>query len=150
MTVSSNEGVKYATKVWLMGVIGGPTILFSYFAVDELSDLAFLLSWGIFLFLITFLYSLVLSMPSWILICLCVTWVNRLYWSVFAKKCFLFGVATLFTILSFTFFAGSMYKDDYLIALSYWLSITFGIFYFNFQTPEPQVPDSLPDQSSQP
>ena len=90
-------------------------------------------------------FVLASSAPSWFLLLLSVMWSNRLRWSVLSRKGLLFGIATLLSIFPFQIFFGFLDTRDLFFVLPYWLSITFGIFYFKLQTPE------LPsDQTSQP
>ncbi len=83
-----------------------------------------------------FFYSLILSVPSWFLLLPCVTRINRLRYSTLTKKYLLLGVATLLTMLPFALLIRLLGDTVLSIALPYWLSITFGIFYFKLQTPE--------------
>lgn len=90
-------------------------------------------------------FGLISSVPSWLFLWLSVIWSNRLSWSDLSKKGLLFGIATLLSIFPFQIFFGFLDTRDLFFVLPYWLSISFGIFYFKLQTPE------LPsDQTSQP
>jgi hypothetical protein len=157
MTTYFAKHLNYATKVWIIGVLGGSVMLILYFLI--VARLSFsaedFVAWGVLLGAVLF-YSFIFSIPSWGLLWLCTRLVNRLSWLEISKKWLLFGVATLLTILLLAFFVT---KDVSTVdninrtlphMLSYWSSITFGIFYFKLQKPEPQVPILPLDEFSQP
>jgi hypothetical protein len=133
---------QYATKVWLTGVLGGTMLLLLFY----FRGFGFLLNVEAYKFIaIMLFFVLASSAPSWFLLLLSVMWSNRLRWSVLSKKGLLFGIATLLSIVPYKIFFSVFGMGDLFFLLPYWLSITFGIFYFELQTPE------LPsDQTSQP
>lgn len=126
---------RYATSVWLTAVVVPPVLLLIGFSVASfVAGDVNKASFSLLLILAAAMLgiSLLLSIPSWLILIWAIQLVNKLDWSEWNKRILLFGIGSILTILPFIYLSRDEPSEIISSAGGYWLLISFGIFLYRF------------------
>ncbi len=125
---------RYSTQVWLTSLFVSPALLSFVLGLTAFpAGIDEVLS---FTFVILF-FSSIYSVPNWLLLTVGVALIDRLPWSVTAKRLLIQLWAAFLTIGLFALMGNGNWKgDDLFFPLVYLLTISFGVWNYSFREPE--------------
>lgn len=131
---------RYSTQVWITSLVVSPGLLMVFFLLEDHFHLSRDMWGGAGFMVAAILYGGFFSVPNWLLLTGGVAFIDRLRWSVTAKRLL---IQLWAAVLTFGLFGLLFARDNWLdgegllLPLTYLLTISFGVWNYSFQ-PHPE------------